>query len=93
MTCPDHLSELARLEWNRIAAQHPTADSTTIAAYCAAYGRWVEAEQKINEFGVVIKAKSGNAQTNPYVAVAEQSLNTMHKFLALLNHTDSRTVF
>jgi P27 family predicted phage terminase small subunit len=93
-TCPEHLGELARLEWNRIAAEHATADPTTLAAYCAAYGRWVDAEQKINEFGVVIKTKgSDKAQTNPYVAVAEQSLNTMHKFLSLLNHTDSKTVF
>ena len=86
MTCPNHLSEIARQEWNRIATDHPTADTTTLAAYCAAYGRWVDAEQKINEFGVVIKTKSGNAQTNPYVAIAEQSLNIMHKFLGLLNH-------
>lgn len=94
MTCPDHLSELARLEWNRIVSEHPTEDTTTLAAYCAAYGRWVDAEQKINEFGVVIKTKTGNAQTNPYVAVAEQSLNIMHKFLGLLNHkTDPKTVF
>lgn len=93
MTCPDHLSELARSEWNRIAAEHPTADTTTLAAYCAAYGRWVDAEQNIQKFGVVVKTKSGSPQTNPYVAVAEQSLNTMHKFLGLLNHTDSRTVF
>ena len=93
MTCPKHLNDNAKAEWNRIAAEHSTADTTTLAAYCAAYGRWVDAEQNITKFGAVIKTKSGNPQANPFVAIAEQSLNTMHKFLGLLNHTDSKTVF
>jgi len=99
MPCPNHLSEAARSEWNRISADQKDAlspaDAPALAAYCVAYERWTDAELKIQEHGTIIKNKAGNAVPNPYVTVAQQSLDVMHKFLTLLQHNqaDSRAVF
>ncbi|HEX3739432.1 MAG TPA: phage terminase small subunit P27 family [Terriglobales bacterium] len=88
LVCPDHLSQSARAEWNRMVSVEEITpeDAPALAAYCAAYGRWADAEEKIQEFGVVIQNKSKNPIQNPYVAVAQQSLSIMHKFLSLLQH-------
>jgi P27 family predicted phage terminase small subunit len=96
--CPDHLSDRARAEWNRISIEQKAtltpADAPALAAYCAAYGRWVEAEEKIQEFGVIVQNKAKNPMQNPYVAVAQQSLSTMRDFLTLLQHKAAKnTVF
>lgn len=99
LVCPDHLSDAARVEWNRLSGEEKDTltpfDAPALAAYCAAYGRWADAELNIQKHGTIIKNKAGNAVSSPYVAVAQQSLDTMHKFLALLQHrhADSKAVF
>ena len=100
--CPEHLSEIARSEWDRMTQDLiakgllTSTDGPALAAYCAAYGRWADAEQNIQKFGTVIKTKSGSVGQNPYVAIAEKALDTMHKFLSLLDaktQPDGKTVF
>lgn len=99
MTAPEHLSTIARAEWDRLVLEQKDTltftDAPALAAYCAAYGRWVEAEKRIQESGTVVKDKAGKVMTNPYVAIAEQSLSIMHRFLSLLQHkqSDSNAVF
>ena len=50
-TYPAHLSPTAKAEWKRLAQQLEKLgmisqlDRTAFAAYCQAYGRWVEAER------------------------------------------------
>jgi len=52
---PEHLNELARAEWERVAhGLHAlrlleTVDRAALAAYCVAYARWVQAERAIAE--------------------------------------------
>jgi phage terminase small subunit len=54
-TCPSHLCPAAKAEWKRLAAQLTVLriltelDRAALAAYCQAYGRWVEAERKLHE--------------------------------------------
>jgi phage terminase small subunit len=54
-TCPAHLSPSAKAEWKRLAHMlHRLGvitelDRAALAAYCQAYGRWVEAERKLKE--------------------------------------------
>lgn len=49
-TCPGHLTSSARTEWRRISRELESLellsqiDRAALAAYCQAYGRWVEAE-------------------------------------------------
>src|ERR1700732_3971707 len=86
-TRPDHLDRVAKLEWNRISA-HLTSlglltavDRAALAVYCQAWSRWVKAENEIKKFGLVIKSpKDGMPVLNPYVTIANNSLDQLRKF-------------
>ena len=85
-SCPDHLALAARIEWDRITVELSKmgllaqADRAAIAAYCAAYGRWVEAE-KVCSKGVVYK-HGDLIKVNPAVRVANDAMLLMHKYLS-----------
>ncbi len=70
-TCPAHLSPTAKAEWKRLAAQlHilgilTQLDRAALAAYCQSYGRWVEAERKLQETAPLIKTPSGYVRNPP----------------------------
>jgi P27 family predicted phage terminase small subunit len=87
-TCPSHLSATAKAEWKRIAGQlHVLGvlsqlDRAALAAFCQAYGRWVEAELKLKETPTLIKMPSGYVQQNPWMQVANKQLELMHKYLS-----------
>ena len=86
-TCPSHLSPAAKAEWRRLARQLTTLriltelDRAALAAYCQAYGRWVEAERKLRETPMLLKLPSGYVQQNPWLAIAHKQLELMHKYL------------
>jgi P27 family predicted phage terminase small subunit len=87
-TCPKHLSKAAKAEWKRISADLSAqglltnVDRAALAAYCAAWARWVDAEEQIAKFGAVIKSpKSGYPIQNPYVGIANTALQMMHRYL------------
>ena len=74
-TCPAHLCPSAKAEWKRLAGQLyvlgilSDLDRSAMAAYCHAYGRWVEAERKLKETPTLIKLPSGYLQQNPWLAI------------------------
>lgn len=84
--CPDFLSPIARAEWQRITEQLSVLglvselDRAALAAYCVAYGRWVEAEEQLRQFGPIYKsprsylqiAKDRPADTEPFSAGRQQ---------------------
>jgi len=87
-TCPTHLDRIAKGEWRRISAELVTlgllteVDRAALAAYCASYSRWAQAEAQVQKFGAVIRSpKSGYPVPNPYVGVANTALDHMRKFL------------
>jgi P27 family predicted phage terminase small subunit len=91
--CPGHLSEPAREEWHRIAGTlHEagvltTVDRAALAAYCQAWGRWVEAEEKLKDLPAMIKTPSGYVQQNPWLPVANKQLEIMGRYMAELGIT------
>jgi P27 family predicted phage terminase small subunit len=91
--CPGHLSEPAREEWHRIARTlHEaglltTVDRAALAAYCQAWGRWVEAEEKLQDTPAMIKTPSGYVQQNPWLPVANKQLDIMGRYMAELGIT------
>jgi P27 family predicted phage terminase small subunit len=91
--CPGHLSEQAREEWHRIAGTLreagvlTTVDRAALAAYCQAWGRWVEAEEKLKELPAMIKTPSGYVQQNPWLPVANKQLEIMGRYMAELGIT------
>jgi len=87
VTCPKHLDKAAKAEWKRISTELSaqglltSVDRAALAAYCACYSRWADAELNIQKFGVVIKSpKSGYPINSPYVSIANTALALMHKF-------------
>lgn len=91
--CPPHLSEAAQAEWHRLAqALHDMgvltmADRAALAAYCQAWGRWVEAEEKLQTTPAMIRTPSGYVQQSPWMSVANKQLELMGRYMAELGLT------
>ena len=64
-------------------------DRTALAAYCQAYGRWVEAERKLKETPAILKMPSGYLQQNPWLTIANKQLELMARFMVELGLTPS----
>jgi phage terminase small subunit len=77
-TCPAHLCPSAKAEWKRLAQQLvmlgviTELDRAVLAAYCQAYGRWVEAERKLKETPMLLKLPSGAIQQSPWLAISNK---------------------
>lgn len=93
--CPAHLSEVARREWRRLApVLHSAgiltvADRAALAAYCQAYGRWVEAEEQLQQTLALLKVPSGYVQQSPWLSVANKQLELMGRYMSELGLTPS----
>jgi P27 family predicted phage terminase small subunit len=91
--CPQHLSEEARAEWYRLVDTLVSmgvitiVDRAVLAAYCQAYGRWVEAEQKLKETPLLIKTPSGYVQQSPWLNVANKQMELMGRYMAEIGLT------
>ncbi|MGM0583285.1 MAG: phage terminase small subunit P27 family [Pseudomonadota bacterium] len=87
-SCPPHLSDVAKEEWERVAqALHDmgvlsVVDRAGLAAYCQAYGRWVEAEEKLREGPPLIRTPSGHVQQSPWMGIANKQLELMGRYMA-----------
>ena len=91
--CPSHLSKIAQKEWRRIATPLfdagvlTLADRAALAAYCQAYGRWVEAEEKLKETPPLLKTPSGYVQQSPWLTVANKQMELMGRYMSELGLT------
>ena len=94
-TCPSHLSPTAKAEWKRLAGTLneigivTQVDRTVLAAYCQAYGRWVEAEKKLTETPVLLKTPAGYVQQSPWLTISNKQMELMAKYMAELGLTPS----
>jgi P27 family predicted phage terminase small subunit len=94
--CPRHLSNEAKAEWKRISKELSrlglltSVDRAALAAYCSAYGRWVEAERGLQKSAaLIVKAPSGQPIQNPFVSIINAALDQMRKFLTEFGMTPS----
>ena len=84
---PEHLSDEAKREWRRAGkllfaiGLMSALDRAALAGYCTAYARWVEAEEALKTYGVVVKSPSGFPIQSPYLAIANKALEQMRGFL------------
>ncbi|MEX3690615.1 phage terminase small subunit P27 family [Paraburkholderia sp. BR14263] len=102
-TAPAHLTGPARTEWNRLVDElHAIGlltriDRAALAAYCQAYGRWVEAELAVARMaerdmltkGLMIKTTNGNAIQNPLVGIANKAMQDMVRYAVEFGMTPS----
>lgn len=91
--CPDHLTAPAAREWRRVAsALHgmgvlTTIDRAALAAYCQAYGRWVEAEERMRETPLLVRTPAGYVQQSPLLGIINKQLELMGRYLIELGMT------
>ena len=84
---PEHLNEVGRKEWTRLAEQLQrlglltSVDWTAFAAYCTVFSRWVDAEEALKKTGPVVKSPSGYPIISPFYTVANQSLQQIRSYL------------
>ena len=93
--CPRHLSGDAKAEWRRVTVQLRTQglitliDRAALAAYCQAYGRWVQAEEALSKSSLLIKTTNGNVIPNPYLHIANRAMDDMRRFMIEFGMTPS----
>ena len=91
--CPTHLNEAGREEWYRLVDALvemrvvTMVDRAVLAAYCQAYGRWVEAEEKLKETPVLIRTPSGYVQQSPWLTISNRQMELMGRYMAELGLT------
>jgi P27 family predicted phage terminase small subunit len=91
--CPEHLSAEARAEWYRLVDTLVSmgvisiVDRAVLAAYCQAYGRWVEAEEKLKETPLLFKTPSGYVQQSPWLNGANKQMELMGRYMAEIGLT------
>lgn len=102
-TPPPHLCDDAKVEWGRVIGTLVSCglmtqiDRAALAAYCQAYGRWVQAERALarmsekdpNTHALMVKTINGNAIQNPLVGTANKALELMMKAAAEFGMTPS----
>jgi P27 family predicted phage terminase small subunit len=100
---PEHLTEAALAEWDRIVLELfamkllTNLDRAALAAYCQAYGRWSSAETALARMaahdavtdGLIVKTKSGNLIQNPLVGAANKAMADMVRYAAEFGLTPS----
>ena len=92
---PDHLSPVAKEEWQTMGPQLlqlgliTWIDKPAFAAYCTCWARWAEAEKALQATGPVIRSPGGTPMLNPYYCVANQALSQMRSYLTEFGMTPS----
>ena len=92
---PRHLDKVAQKEWRRMAKElHPLGlltniDLTALAAYCASFSIWIDAQKQIQKHGVLIKAQSGFPMQSPYLAISNRAMTEMRKWMIEFGLTPS----
>ena len=92
---PEHLTETAKNEWDRISKELfilgiiSEMDRTALAAYCQLYSRWKEAEEAIEREGMVVETTNGNIIQSPLVSIANRALELMKQYLVEFGMTPS----
>jgi P27 family predicted phage terminase small subunit len=91
--CPEHLSIVATDGWHRVARTLydmgvlTVIDRAALAAYCQAYGRWVDAERKLSETPTIFKTPSGYVQQSPWLGIANKQMELMGRYMTELGMT------
>ena len=92
---PAWLDDTAKTEWRRIAPMLARngllteMDLDALTAYCHAWCVWKDANQKIRQFGMVIKAQNGFPMASPYLPIANKAMVTMKGLMTEFGMTPS----
>lgn len=86
---PKFINAEARREWNRMVnillelGLYTEVDRAALAMYCQAWGRWVDAEMKLQKSGLVVTSQeTGILYQNPYLSIANKAWDQMRQMLS-----------
>jgi P27 family predicted phage terminase small subunit len=85
---PHYLCDEAAGIWRRLgrllldAGLLTLVDLHALAMFCAAAARWIEAEKKLADTGMILESKQGGLYQNPYLSVANKAWEQMRKMLS-----------
>lgn len=80
---PAHLSAKAKAEWRKLygplrnCGLLTTADLSAFGVYCAAYGLWQEAQERLAKDGRIVTTPNGHKQASPWIAIARHEAELM----------------
>ena len=86
---------LAAAEWYRVVPILRTcglasqAERSALIALCQQWSRYLEAQSKVRELGMIVKRPDGVPMVNPYLAVADRALAHCQKLWPELGLTPS----
>jgi P27 family predicted phage terminase small subunit len=89
-SAPDVLNKTALAEWERLvpilsASRVLTeADRGTLASYCMAWARWVEAEKILTSKGMTTTSPKGYEMQRPEVSIASNAQKAMERLASHL---------
>jgi len=100
---PPELCDDAKLEWGRVSVELnrlgllTNIDRAALAAYCAAYGRWIKAERRLREKeradpvngGLLSVSAKGNVISEPLVGIANKAMLDMVRYASEFGMTPS----
>ena len=85
---PSHLGPEAKKEWRRLGrllvsmGVMTEADAGALALLCTSWARWIEAEEQLRRYGIVIKSPSGYPIQSPYLSIARQAMAEVRSLLS-----------
>ena len=97
-SAPPHLSKEEKKVWRKVGKQLldagllGTLDAGALAAYSVAYCRWVEANKKIQEHGMLVKSPNGFPMQSPYLPIANKAMEQMVKLMSEMGMTPASRV-
>ena len=100
---PEDLCDDAKVEWGRVSEELfrldllTKLDRSALAAYCQAYGRWMQAERLLGgarkkspaNGGLLIRTTNGNYVQSPLVGIANKAMADMVRYAAEFGMTPS----
>ena len=93
LECPPELGPVARIEWDRIVGELTSLgvlssfDRGVLAAYCVAYGLWLEAAEAVQKYGAMIKSPNGFPVQSPYLSTLNRQADTMTRIASEFGFT------
>lgn len=94
-SCPAHIQGEARKEWRRLTRELKSlnmltrVDRAALAAFCQAWGHWVEALKRLENQDAVIVGVGGSPVINPNMTLAQAAVTQLLKIGAEFGFTPS----
>lgn len=95
VSMPGGLTKEEQQHWQQVAGHLQEAgvltvmDVQALKLYCRIYAKWHESNEKLDEYGPVIKTKAGHPALSPYFKISQKYLDQLLTILREFGMTPS----